>query len=261
MSIPKIIHQTWKNKDIPEKWKKSSDEWQRLHPDWQYVLWTDEDIRNHIQQHHPDFLELHDNYEYPIQRADMIRYFVLHDFGGVYCDLDLYPTENIEKYITCNLDHFVYSANSDCFTNAFMISPVHSANMKNIINNLKNDLPWWAFGKHLKVMTSTGPLFLTKILYDSKDTFCVLPKYIFNPYSVTEDFTQKKEGAAIGTLEGSSWHSWDSSFYNFVLKYRLFFITFGILFVLLTIIGLIYYIIKFRRCRESKTSCEQTCKL
>jgi len=259
--IPKIIHQTWKNTDIPEKWKKSSDDWQRLHPDWKYILWTDADIRNHIKNNHPEFLELHDHYEYPIQRADMIRYFVLYDFGGVYCDLDLYPTENIEKYITCNTDHFVYSANSDCFTNAFMISPPGSLNMKKMIENLKNDIPWWAFGKHLKVMTSTGPLFLTKLLYDSKDTFCVLPKYMFNPYSVTEDFTQKKEGAVIGTLEGSSWHSWDSSFYNFLLKYRTFFIVFGVLSILSIIIGLIYYIIKFKRCRESKNKCEQTCNL
>ena len=42
--IPKIIHQTWKTKEVPEKWKKSQEEWQRLHPDWLYILWTDEDI-------------------------------------------------------------------------------------------------------------------------------------------------------------------------------------------------------------------------
>ena len=48
----------WKTKNIPEKWKKSQQEWQRLHPDW-----TDEDIRNHIKNNHPDYLELHDNYE------------------------------------------------------------------------------------------------------------------------------------------------------------------------------------------------------
>ena len=73
MSIPKIIHQVWINdtwkdsslkKDVPEKWKKSQQEWKRLHPDWKYILWTDEDIRNHIKNNHPDFLELHDNYEY-----------------------------------------------------------------------------------------------------------------------------------------------------------------------------------------------------
>jgi mannosyltransferase OCH1-like enzyme len=34
------------------------------------------------------FLETFDSYPYPIQRADAIRYFVLHHFGGIYIDLD-----------------------------------------------------------------------------------------------------------------------------------------------------------------------------
>jgi len=34
------------------------------------------------------FLETFDAYPYPIQRADAIRYFVLHHYGGIYIDLD-----------------------------------------------------------------------------------------------------------------------------------------------------------------------------
>ena len=33
-------------------------------------------------------METFDGYPYPIQRADAIRYFVLHHFGGIYIDLD-----------------------------------------------------------------------------------------------------------------------------------------------------------------------------
>ena len=250
--IPKIIHQTWKTKEVPDHWKKSKDEWQRLHPDWLYILWTDEDIRNHIKDHHPDFLELHDNYEYNIQRADMIRYFILYDFGGVYSDLDLYPTENIEKYLTNSSDYFVYSANANCFTNALMISTGNSPIFLEIFKELKTPLPWWAIGKHLKVMKSTGPLMLDKTLKDTSYSYTILPKSKFNPYSVTENFNIHKEGSVIRTLEGSSWHSFDSTFYNFVMKYNTFFILFGIISLLLIICGLIYYILKYKKCRESK---------
>ena len=38
-NIPKIIHQTWKDNNIPEKWKLSQTMWQKHHPDWQYILW------------------------------------------------------------------------------------------------------------------------------------------------------------------------------------------------------------------------------
>jgi mannosyltransferase OCH1-like enzyme len=250
--IPKIIHQTWKTKDIPEHWKKSQKEWQRLHPEWIYILWTDDDIRNHIKKYHSDFLELHDNYEYPIQRADMIRYFILYDFGGLYSDLDFFPTENIEKYLSCFSDYFVYSANTNCFTNSLMISTKESPIFLEIIQSLKNPLPWYAIGKHMKVMLSTGPLLVDNVLKNSKYSYNVLPKSRFNPYSVTEDFTIYKEGSVIRTLKGSSWHSFDSTFYNFVLKYSSFFICFGIFSILCIICGLIYYSIKYKKCKESK---------
>ena len=40
--IPKIIHQTWKTKDLPQNYKKWSNSIKKMHPDWTYILWTDE---------------------------------------------------------------------------------------------------------------------------------------------------------------------------------------------------------------------------
>ena len=93
---------------------------------------------------------------------------------------------------------------------------------------------------------------LHKSLKDTFHTYNVLPKKKFNPYSVTENFNIYKEGSVIRTLEGSSWHSFDSTFYNFVMKYPYFFICLGIVSLLLIIFGLIYYISKYKKCRESK---------
>jgi mannosyltransferase OCH1-like enzyme len=255
--IPKIIHQTWKTKDIPEKWKKSQEEWQRLHPDWLYILWTDKDIRNHIKNNHPDFLELHDNYEYPIQRADMIRYFILYDYGGLYSDLDLYPSENIEKYITSNLNYFVHSANIDTITNAFMISPKNSQIMKKIIMHLKDDLPFYAIGKHLKIHFSTGPNLVDKVIQKHVDIpYSILPRKKFYPYSSSEDkfYTDDMDNIVIMPIKNTSgsWHSLDSKFYAFVNRNKNFFISLGILSIFCIIFGLIYYSIKYKKCRESK---------
>jgi hypothetical protein len=52
-------------------------------------LWTDATARLFIQTHYPSFLATYDSYEYNIQRADAIRYFVLHRYGGIYMDLDV----------------------------------------------------------------------------------------------------------------------------------------------------------------------------
>lgn len=35
--IPKIIHQTWKNDEIPEKWKIAQFTWYALNPRWDMV--------------------------------------------------------------------------------------------------------------------------------------------------------------------------------------------------------------------------------
>jgi len=259
--IPKIIHQVWINdtwidpslkRDVPEEWKKSIKEWKHNHPDWTYILWTDELVLSYLEKKWPNYIDFYKNYEYLIQRADMIRYFILYDFGGVYCDLDLYPTENIEKYLTNSSDYFVYSANNNTFTNALMISKGNSPIFLEIFKELKKPLPWWAIGKHLKVIKSTGPLMLHKSLKDTLHIYSVLPKKKFNPYSVTEDFNIYKEGTVIRTLEGNSWHSFDSTFYNFVMKYPYFFISLGILLIFMIIFGLIYYISKYKKCRESK---------
>ena len=260
--IPKIIHQTWKDENIPEKWKKAQQDWLNLHPGWEYMLWTDKKIREYISTRHPDYLALHDSYEYPIQRADMIRYFVLYDYGGVYCDMDMYPMKNIEPYLLNDIDYFVYSANGDVITNCFMISRKNSLIMKKIQENLKKDIPWFAIGKHLHVLYSTGPLLVNHtLLNDITEPFAILPRRLFNPYSIVNDdhITDIKE-SYINTVDSSStWNGYDTSIYNFIAKYRTFFIVLGIVSLILIIFFLIHYISKYKKCRESKESCERSC--
>lgn len=221
--FPKIIHQTWKNNNIPKKWQLSQTQWKKLHPDYEYILWTDADIRNYIKEKHPSFLKLHDSYEYNIQRADMIRYFILYDFGGIYSDLDLYPVENIEKYIS-NYDEsvdvlLVNSGNvKNCITNSFMVSKKNAPLWKKVQKRLKQKLPIYIYGKHLKVMYSTGPLMFTKICKKNEDVFQLLPQEKFMAYSSNDDFSVIKKDAVLIPLKGQSWNAWDSKVYNYVNK-------------------------------------------
>ena len=87
-TIPKIIHQTWKTHEIPHKFQKFVDSWKEYHPDWKYMLWTDEDNLAFMQLYYPWFMPIYQSYTKNIQRVDAIRYFLLHHFGGLYVDLD-----------------------------------------------------------------------------------------------------------------------------------------------------------------------------
>lgn len=53
------------------------------------MLWTDISARDFIAEQYPWYLPTFDGYPYPIQRADALRYFVLHYYGGVYLDMDV----------------------------------------------------------------------------------------------------------------------------------------------------------------------------
>lgn len=276
--IQKIIHQIWINdthinknnkKDVPEKWKKSILRWKELHPTWKHVLWTDEDIINFLKQDFPNFLDTYYNYPYLIQRADMVRYLILYRFGGVYCDLDLFPEKNIEPFLKYNVDnYFVLSAGSETITNALMVCSKGSELMRTIINNLKNpNIPWFAYGKHLYVMFTTGPNFLNNIVVNSDQPYLILPRSMFYPYSESEDkfITEDKDKIVINAIQGTSgsWHEFDSLIYSFVNTRRSIFVFLGIFFIVLMILALIYYIFKYRKtqkyCSDVKEHCDSIC--
>ena len=80
--LPRIIHQSWESADIPAKWATWSDSWRVKHPDWDWVLWTNEDNRALVETRAPWFLETYDALPGEIQRADIIRNFYMFFFGG-----------------------------------------------------------------------------------------------------------------------------------------------------------------------------------
>ena len=88
-SIPRIIHQTWDSPTLPKKFVPWIRSWTQHHPEWQYWFWTPDDVRCLLRQRYPHFVHLYDKYPTMLQRADVMRYFVLYTFGGVYADLDM----------------------------------------------------------------------------------------------------------------------------------------------------------------------------
>ena len=82
VGIPKLLHQSWKSSDLPAKFKKWSDTCRKQHPDWEWVLWTDEDNLQLVKDYFPwledTFLSLPGN----IYRADLARNLYMYMFGG-----------------------------------------------------------------------------------------------------------------------------------------------------------------------------------
>jgi mannosyltransferase OCH1-like enzyme len=205
--IPKIIHLTWKNKSIPDRWKDTIPAWKRLMPGWKIVLWTDKDNREYIQKHHSYFLDVYDGFQYNIQRADAIRYFILRDFGGIYSDMDILPLRNIEQFFEgLSADAIlVYSGNVDTYTNSFMASRKGSPFWDLMIEEMmQGQPPWYAVLKHTYIMETTGPGLLNRVAKSYLGTIANLSREVFMAYNI-DNHSEHKEHAALRPLEGSSW--------------------------------------------------------
>ena len=113
--ISKIIHQTWKTKNIRLYSDGitgviSQDSWRRHFPNYQYKLWTDSDILKLIKEKYKFTLEAYQGLNKQIKRADLARYIILFDQGGIYSDLDFISRQPFSEKLIDEYDFIGYKA-------------------------------------------------------------------------------------------------------------------------------------------------------
>ncbi|EPY51215.1 mannosyltransferase [Schizosaccharomyces cryophilus OY26] len=222
--IPKIIHQTWKTDTVPEKWKAAQESCLALHPDYKYILWTDEMSRNFIAEHYPWFLKYFDAYPYNVQRADAIRYFVLLHYGGIYIDLD----DGCQRRLDSLLYYPAVFRRTDPVgvSNDVMGSVPGHPFFSFIISKLASNAKSYIF-PYPTIMFSTGPLSISFLWENYKNH---LPKDSSASARIRimleEDYKLSNE-SYFTYFEGSSWHEKDASFILWANKHILGLIVFG----------------------------------
>lgn len=238
--VPKIIHQTWKNTTIPEKWIEPQKTCKELHPDYQYILWTDASSRKFIESEYPWFLDQFDSYAYNIERADAIRYFVLSHYGGVYIDLDDGCNRKLDPLLSYGA--FVRKTKPTGISNDIMGSIPQHPFFKEVILNLKPMARNWHM-PYLTVMASTGPLFLSLVWLSYKRTvtldhdrvrILMADEYMYKPWSFFLHY------------QGSSWHDGDSGLFFWMKSHWLLIFVLGWIIGLSVIAIMFYSMQKFR---------------
>ena len=81
-SIPKLFHQSWINSTLPAKFEEWSHSCRQANPDWEWVLWTDEDNMKLVEKYAPWFASTYEALHSEIYRADTARNIYMHVFGG-----------------------------------------------------------------------------------------------------------------------------------------------------------------------------------
>ena len=225
-TFPRIIHQCFLGFDgpIPEKWAQNHEKWKELHSDYQVRLWNMDESVALINEIDQSFLKIFENYQYNVERADAIRYFILYKFGGVYIDLDIIPNYSLNSLLEMyendkKLDVLLgESPSANTASNFFMISKPNSNFWLSVISEMKKRVHKPYLGKHLTIMNETGPLLLDDVMNRYNQTnqqyVEILPKSILNSCDVCGECNTQFN--YIIDDHASSWHSLDSKIINFL---------------------------------------------
>ncbi|CRK29850.1 Mannosyl phosphorylinositol ceramide synthase CSH1 like protein [Verticillium longisporum] len=211
-AIPRILHQTSATEQIRDDWVKPQQSCKDAYSNFEYMHWTDALARDLIATEYPWFLDTWDNYPFPIQHADSLRYFVLHRYGGIYLDMDTWcnasiPIHQIEAAGGKDLSVFK-STSPTGVSNDLMITtarhPIFEAVIKRLVFYNKITRPWSSIQPHTAVMMSAGPLFLTLVLKSYLLQLPSLPTPSFQVVNATQLLPYLTD------LEGQSWHHGDT---------------------------------------------------
>lgn len=143
--IPKILHRIWLGqKQIPDEVIEYGNTWQRNHPGWAHILWTEELI-DLIPIVNKDLFATARTW---IERCDLLRYEILYSVGGVYVDTDVESVkcidpllENVEQFATYWVDPGSHWCNqASCpdgkLNNAIMGCSKHNPIFKELLEKL-----------------------------------------------------------------------------------------------------------------------------
>lgn len=136
--IPKIIWQTheWEYSDLPQNFLAATMTWKNLNPDWEYRYVSAKERESYIDTSFLNLYKMHDK----VSQADLWRYLVTHEYGGVYADMDSICTTPLTYMLDQgqhNAELVAMPIDANGYSNNSNFAIVNSSQiMKNILKNL-----------------------------------------------------------------------------------------------------------------------------
>jgi len=163
--VPPILHHILLGMDrrrMPKSWTASRNSCLALHPEsanYTHHFWDDESALKFMRKHYSFFLRDFLDYRHTIQRADALRYFVLHHYGGIFLDMDLECRRSLgplRRFPIVNIN-----ASPVGVSNGFMMAQAKHPFTEQLIKSLKYYDRTWLGVPYFDIMLSTGPMFLS----------------------------------------------------------------------------------------------------
>lgn len=208
--VPRIIHQTWRTRELPPVIDRCVESVRYLHPTWDYRFYSDDDWHELLSGN--PFFDAREFWQIPtgVQKSDVARMLALYRYGGAYLDVDILALRPLDSLIASAMesglvgevtevllttDHPVHSqllfSGSELLMNHFMValpgSKLIGLYLSKVMSRIRD-----GNGNHDPVPT-TGPIALTKIVEDHDEVddlrFTVFPYFWTHPLpDMTHDF-------------------------------------------------------------------------
>lgn len=159
--IPNIIHQIWLGSSLPERYQLLQQTWRDKHPDWQYFLWTEQEIEQFGLTNYAAYAAA-TNYG---EKSDIARYEILYRFGGLYVDTDFMCIQPFDMLHHC-CDFYAgvaYGRVVSLYNGLIGAAPGHPV-LSKCIESIAHNVP--STNTMLAILQRTGPLFFTHCFFD-----------------------------------------------------------------------------------------------
>lgn len=179
--IPKIIHQIWIGPNKPPwRWINTwKNKFIKKFPNWKYKLWRDNDIKK-LKMMNKKYYNKEKNYA---GKADIARYEILFQKGGIYIDADCVWLENkgLDFLINKTKNGFFIARepipNYYLLANSVIGSSRGNSNLLKINKVINKSYP--ILRRRYSPFKTTGPFLITKI--QKHLILTIFPSHYFYP--------------------------------------------------------------------------------
>ena len=161
--IPLHIYQTWHTKKLPERMQEWVDKLQRMNPEFTHHLYDDADCEQFIRKHYgEDVAKAYTTLVPEAYKADLWRYCVLHQNGGIYLDVKFCTIGSVRLSELVDKEYFVRDTevSTGGVANGFMVCRPGNPKLWNCIQRIVENVKNRFYGDN--PLEPTGPLCLKR---------------------------------------------------------------------------------------------------
>lgn len=168
----------------------------------------------HVRRQHPRLYPIYMGFKHNLMRIDVFRYVLMHDFGGLYCDLDyefIRPYDYSAAGVVLSLQRdTAYGDPKNVVATYFLASAPRHQLWRDMLNEIAISPP--VAEDYPGVLNVTGPALITKVMSRNPARYPdmeLTPQPFFSPQRIYSPYERRiylNNGLTYGFHHG--WEPW-----------------------------------------------------